>query len=231
MGAPARRSRHRARRRRSSASPRISSIPTYRDFERDSVAYRAALADSRPFSRWAERNVQRHKRKGYAIVTLSLKRTGTPPGDATADEMDAIAELAERYSFGEVRVTHEQNLVLADVLQNDLHGLWVRLQALGLRDAEHRPPHRHRLLPGRRLLLARQCQVDPDRRGDPAALRRSRLPVRPRRPRAQHVGLHERLRPPSRRQHRHPRRRQERRGVVPDLDRRRAGQRRRRSAR
>ena len=105
--------------------------PDYRDFERDSVAYRAALADSRPFSRWAERNVKRHKRKGYAIVTLSLKRTGTPPGDATADEMDAIAELAERYSFGEVRVTHEQNLVLADVLQNDVHGLWVRLKALG----------------------------------------------------------------------------------------------------
>ncbi len=75
--------------------------------------------------------MKRHKRKGYAIVTLSLKRTGTPPGDATADEMDAIAELAERYSFGEVRVTHEQNLVLADVLQNDVHGLWVRLKALG----------------------------------------------------------------------------------------------------
>ncbi len=59
--------------------------PEYHDFARDSVAYRAALADSRPFSRWAQRNVQRHKRKGYAIVTLSLKRTGTPPGDATAD--------------------------------------------------------------------------------------------------------------------------------------------------
>jgi sulfite reductase (NADPH) hemoprotein beta-component len=105
--------------------------PDYRDFERDSVAYRAAIADSRPFSRWAARNVKRHKRKGYAVVTLSLKRTGTPPGDVTADEMDAIAELAERFSFGEVRVTHEQNVVLADVLQNDLHALWVRLQALG----------------------------------------------------------------------------------------------------
>ena len=65
--------------------------PPYREFERDSVAYRAAIADSRPFSRWAERNVKRHKRKGYAIVTLSLKRTGSPPGDVTADELDAIA--------------------------------------------------------------------------------------------------------------------------------------------
>ncbi|MEO8302628.1 MAG: nitrite/sulfite reductase [Betaproteobacteria bacterium] len=105
--------------------------PTYRDFERDSIAYRAALADSRPFSRWASRNVRTHKRKGYAIVTLSLKRTGTPPGDATASAMDAIADLADRFSFGEVRVTHEQNLVFADVLQNDLHALWVSLKALG----------------------------------------------------------------------------------------------------
>ena len=105
--------------------------PAYRDFPRDSVAYRAALADSRPFSRWAERNVHPHKRKGYAIVTLSLKRTGTPPGDATAVEMDAIADLADRFSFGEVRVTHEQNLVLSDVLQNDLDALWGRLKALG----------------------------------------------------------------------------------------------------
>ena len=105
--------------------------PVYRDFPRDSVAFRAERADSRPFSRWAERNVRPHKRKGYAIVTLSLKRTGTAPGDATAGEMDAIADLADRYSFGEIRVTHEQNLVLADVLQNDLHALWVRLKALG----------------------------------------------------------------------------------------------------
>jgi sulfite reductase (NADPH) hemoprotein beta-component len=105
--------------------------PPYRDFARDSVAYRAARADSRPFSRWTERNVRPHKRKGYAVVTLSLKRTGTPPGDVTAGEMDAVAELADRYSFGEVRVTHEQNLVLADVLQTELHSLWVRLKALG----------------------------------------------------------------------------------------------------
>jgi sulfite reductase (NADPH) hemoprotein beta-component len=105
--------------------------PPWRDFARDSVACRAALADSRPFSRWASRNVRPHKRKGYAIVTLSLKRTGRPPGDATAAELDAIADLADRFSFGEARVTHEQNLVLADVLQTDLHALWGRLKALG----------------------------------------------------------------------------------------------------
>ena len=104
----------------------------YRDFPRASVAYRAAWADSRPFARWAQRNVREHKRQGYAIVTLSLKRTGTPPGDVTAGEMDAIADLADQYSFGEIRVTHEQNLVFADVLQNDLYALWSRLKALGL---------------------------------------------------------------------------------------------------
>ena len=105
--------------------------PPYRDFARDSVAYRAAIADSRPFSRWADRNVRKHKRRGYAVVTLSLKQTGTPPGDVTASQMEAIADLADQYSFGEVRVTHEQNLVLADVLQNDVHRLWGRLKALG----------------------------------------------------------------------------------------------------
>jgi sulfite reductase (NADPH) hemoprotein beta-component len=106
--------------------------PPYREFARPSLAYRAALADSRPFSRWAARNVAAHKRTGYAIVTLSLKKTGVPPGDVTAAQMDAIAALADRYSFGELRVTHEQNLVLADVLQADLHDLWTRLKALGL---------------------------------------------------------------------------------------------------
>jgi sulfite reductase (NADPH) hemoprotein beta-component len=61
-----------------------------------------------------------------------LKRTGTPPGDVTASQMDAIAALADQYSFGEVRVTHEQNLVFADVVQSDLHALWTKLKALGL---------------------------------------------------------------------------------------------------
>ena len=73
-----------------------------------------------------------HKRTGYAIVTLSLKKTGVPPGDVTAGQMDAIAILADRYSFGELRVTHEQNLVFTDVLQSDLYTLWTRLKALGL---------------------------------------------------------------------------------------------------
>jgi sulfite reductase (NADPH) hemoprotein beta-component len=84
------------------------------------------------FLNWAKRNVHAHKVPGYAAVTLSLKKTGVPPGDATSDQMDAIAGLAERYSFGELRVSHEQNLILADVRQRDLEPLWREARALGL---------------------------------------------------------------------------------------------------
>ncbi|MGZ8203847.1 MAG: nitrite/sulfite reductase, partial [Burkholderiales bacterium] len=84
------------------------------------------------FAAWHKRNVHSHKVPGYAAVTLSLKKTGVPPGDATADQMDAIADLADRFSFGELRVTHEQNLLLPDVRQSDLHSVWLEAQGLGL---------------------------------------------------------------------------------------------------
>ncbi len=97
----------------------------------------ATLADMKfpqqgPFAAWLRRNVHPHKQPGYAAVTLSLKKTGVPPGDLTSDQMDAVAGLAERYSFAEVRVTHEQNLVFADVRQDRLEALWRELRALGL---------------------------------------------------------------------------------------------------
>ena len=63
---------------------------------------------------------------GYAVVTVSLKQTGVAPGDITSDQMDAVAALADRHSFGELRVSHEQNLILADVRQRDLRALWSR---------------------------------------------------------------------------------------------------------
>ena len=84
------------------------------------------------FLAWAKRNVHPHKVAGYAAVTLSLKKTGVPPGDVTSDQMEAIASLADRYSFGELRVSHEQNLVLADVRQRDLAALWREARELGL---------------------------------------------------------------------------------------------------
>jgi sulfite reductase (NADPH) hemoprotein beta-component len=90
------------------------------------------LAPDGPFGAWIKRNVFPHKRPGYAAVTLSLKKTGVAPGDATDAQMEAIADLADRYSFGEMRVTHEQNLVFADVRQDRLEALWQELKALGV---------------------------------------------------------------------------------------------------
>ncbi len=83
------------------------------------------------FAHWLKVNTAPHKQPGYAIVNLSLKPTGGIPGDATSDEMDAVAGLAERYNFGEIRVTHEQNLVFAHVKESDLFPLWRALDELG----------------------------------------------------------------------------------------------------
>ncbi|HSC99567.1 MAG TPA: nitrite/sulfite reductase [Casimicrobiaceae bacterium] len=111
---------------------RYFTMPAYESLEDDDVAYKAAIADNRAFGNWVKRNVHPHKIPGYAIVTLSLKRTGVPPGDATSEQMEAVADLADAYSFAEVGVSHEQNLVLRDVRQRDLFDLWSRLRPLGL---------------------------------------------------------------------------------------------------
>ena len=84
------------------------------------------------FAAWLRHNVVPHKAPGYAIANISLKPEGGVPGDATADQMDGVADLAERFSFAEIRVTHEQNLVLPDVLQADLYELWRGLVRHGL---------------------------------------------------------------------------------------------------
>jgi sulfite reductase (NADPH) hemoprotein beta-component len=104
-------------------------------------AYQTGIDDELPVSngsasprlaRWLGHNVHDHKVPGYRAVTISLKSKGRPPGDATGDEMRAIADLADRFSFGELRVTHEQNLVLADVEARQLPALHEALDALGL---------------------------------------------------------------------------------------------------
>ena len=106
--------------------------PAYEKLEPLSSSYVLAIGPDKRFAAWARRNVHPHKVAGYAAVTLSLKKTGIPPGDATADQMDAIADLADRFSFGELRVTHEQNLLLPDVRQSDLFTVWREAEALGL---------------------------------------------------------------------------------------------------
>jgi sulfite reductase (NADPH) hemoprotein beta-component len=95
------------------------------DFER-------LRTENRAFARFVTNNVTDHKVSGYKAVTLSLKRREHAPGDVTADQLEAVADLADRFSFGEVRVTHEQNLVLSDVPVDQLEALWHELEGLGM---------------------------------------------------------------------------------------------------
>jgi sulfite reductase (NADPH) hemoprotein beta-component len=106
--------------------------PNYAELEDGPQELTQARAADRRFSQWVDNSVVNHKMPGYAIVTLSLKPEGVTPGDATAEQMDAIADLADRYSFGEARVGHEQNLVLPHVAQRDLPALWRGLDAVGV---------------------------------------------------------------------------------------------------
>ncbi len=106
--------------------------PDYRTLEDQTAALAALDAEHPGFARWRERNVVAHKKPGYAAVTLSLKSTGVAPGDVTDKQLDTIADLADRYSFGEVRNSHEQNMILADVEQSRLFELWNELRELGV---------------------------------------------------------------------------------------------------
>lgn len=97
------------------------------------VLAQAGASDQQAFARWLNRNVKDHQVPGYASVVLSLKPHGTvAPGDVTTAQMLAIADLADKYSFGEIRATHEQNLVLADVQQSQLYALWQEAKQQGL---------------------------------------------------------------------------------------------------
>ena len=106
--------------------------PQYKALQDQDTALAQLDAEHPGFGRWRQRNVVAHKKPGYAAVTLSLKSTGVAPGDVTDKQLDAIADLADRYSFGEVRNSHEQNMILADVEQARLFELWHELRELGL---------------------------------------------------------------------------------------------------
>jgi sulfite reductase (NADPH) hemoprotein beta-component len=92
----------------------------------------ALAAENRGFSRWLDRNVSAQKQPGYASVSLSLKPAGVAPGDVTDRQLEMIADLADRFSFGEIRSTHNQNIVLADVAKADLFQLWQLAKTSGL---------------------------------------------------------------------------------------------------
>ena len=106
--------------------------PDYQDLPDASDAMENALAANEAFARWHRSNVAEHRQSGYAIASISLKPTGGIPGDASASQMDGIAAIAQELSFDEIRVTHEQNIVLAHVRKHDLFDLWSRLGPLAL---------------------------------------------------------------------------------------------------
>ncbi len=109
--------------------------PDYETLVADPAEYRAQRDADPDFANWVATNIAAHKIPGYAIVNISLKPIGGIPGDATADQMDAVADLATLYSAREIRVTHEQNLVLPYVRQQDLFLLWQELRRHGLATA------------------------------------------------------------------------------------------------
>jgi sulfite reductase (NADPH) hemoprotein beta-component len=106
--------------------------PAYEVLPQIDASFEAAQREDRAFASWVQRNVTAHKVDGYAAVWLSLKHPGRAPGDISADQLDVVAALADRYSYGELRFSHLQNLVLADVKQADLYALWHEAKAAGL---------------------------------------------------------------------------------------------------
>ena len=106
--------------------------PAYEDLDDPVSWYELKKSENTAFARWAATNVAAHKQPGYAIANISLKPVGGVPGDATAEQMDTVADLADRHSVGEIRVTHEQNLVLPHVKKADLFDLWRALGRAGL---------------------------------------------------------------------------------------------------
>lgn len=110
---------------------RMKTFFTLPDLDNNAAAdtsYANRLKSTPDFANWVKRNVKPHKVSGYRAVYISLKAPGIPPGDATDQQMDRVADLADRYSCGEIRVTHDQNLILPYVKQGDLYDLWSSLQ-------------------------------------------------------------------------------------------------------
>ena len=110
------------------------SAPDYQDVDSTIAdqSLAAQAAENNAFSRWLERNTELQKQSGYRSVTLSLKPAGVAPGDVTDTQLETIADLSDQYAFGELRATHNQNVVLTDVLYSDLFELWQTAKKSGL---------------------------------------------------------------------------------------------------
>ena len=101
----------------------------------DAGAFERAQTADAAFARWVKNNTHAHKRDDHVSVTISLKPTGLPPGDASSAQMDLMADVADDYAYGELRVSHEQNIILPHVARNDLYALYGRLDAANLATA------------------------------------------------------------------------------------------------
>ena len=106
--------------------------PEYDENSQNDETFSANLTGSPAFATWFKHNTADHKKAGYRAVFISLKAPDSPPGDITEKQLDDVADIADKYSFGEVRTTHRQNIVLADVKQGDLFELWQKLDVLSL---------------------------------------------------------------------------------------------------
>ena len=109
--------------------------PAFKDAKFDRVAYERAQTADKAFARWVKNNTLAHKRDDHVSVTISLKPVGLPPGDASSAQMDVMADVAEQYAYSELRVSHEQNVILPHVPKADLYELYTRLDAANLSTA------------------------------------------------------------------------------------------------
>ena len=167
------------------------------------------------YQRWIQRNVHAHQVPGWRAVTLSVKRAGQAPGDVTDVQMDQAADLADRFSQGELRVTHDQNLLLPWVKASDLPEVYAAAKAAGYATPNIGLVTDMIACPGGDFCdLANARSIPGGRRAD-RTVRRPGRGVRPGRHRPAHQRLHQLLRPPPHRPHRHPRRGQGRLRVVP----------------
>tara|TARA_R110001606_G_scaffold105420_5_gene229482 strand:- start:4236 stop:5894 length:1659 start_codon:yes stop_codon:yes gene_type:complete len=103
--------------------------PDYKELPAQSAKLSEELSRDVLFASWYQQNVDAHKKPGYSIVTICLKTTGVAPGDVTTEQMNFIADVADRYSFGELRISHEQNVILADIEQDALYEIWQALKS------------------------------------------------------------------------------------------------------
>jgi sulfite reductase (NADPH) hemoprotein beta-component len=106
--------------------------PAYQALPEKDVQFEIAKRDDKAFAAWAAHNVRAHKVPGYAAVTLSLKAPGRAPGDASSEQMLQAADLADRFGFGELRVSQAQNLIIPDVKLSDLYLLWAQAGGVGM---------------------------------------------------------------------------------------------------